>query len=158
MDELISRQAAIDAIESTDWYHQNRNGEIVHGANSREEQAWYKADEVHAVIENLPSAQPELRWIPVKIRPMTEEERQEWIESLDYDIDIEYEDAVIFDCPMPADGQEILVSYRKWINMDKCEIIGGYYALEGMGNWGDVTAWMPLPEPYVKEGESDERT
>lgn len=60
MSDLISRQAAIDAIESTAWYHQNRNGEMVHGANSSEHQAWYKADEILAMIENLPSAQPEI--------------------------------------------------------------------------------------------------
>lgn len=27
----------IDKIESTDWYHINKNGELVHGANSKEE-------------------------------------------------------------------------------------------------------------------------
>lgn len=88
-------------------------------------------------------------WIPVKMRPMNEKERAEWSEKLGYDI--EYEDAVIFDCPMPEDGQEILVSYRKWMSMDKCEIDDGCYGLEGNGDWEDVIAWMPLPEPWRKE-------
>lgn len=62
-DDLISRQAAIDAIELTDWYHQSSNGEMVHGANSNDHQAWYKADEILADIENLPSAQSEVKSI-----------------------------------------------------------------------------------------------
>ena len=61
MDDLISRQAAIDAIEGVDWYHQNQHGEMVHGANPDEHQAWYKADDIYAAIERVPSAQ---QWIP----------------------------------------------------------------------------------------------
>ena len=97
------------------------------------------------VIDEQPTIE-ERKWIPVKTRPMDKEEREYWSEQLGYDI--EYEDAVMFDCPMPDDGQEILVSYRKWICMDKCEIDGGCYGLEGNGDWEDVIAWMPSPEPY----------
>lgn len=92
-----------------------------------------------------------MTWTPVKMRPMDEEERAYWSDHYGYDI--EYEDAVIFDCQMPEDGQEILVSYRKWIAMDKCEIDGGCYGLEGNGDWEDVVAWMPLPKPW--KGEED---
>ena len=58
-DDLISRQAAIDAIESTDWYH-IEGGELVHGANSKEDEPLYKAKDIYSVIENLPSAQPDV--------------------------------------------------------------------------------------------------
>ena len=58
MDDLISRQAAIDAIENTDWYHQNANGDMVSGANPDEHQAWYKAEDVYKALESVPSAQP----------------------------------------------------------------------------------------------------
>lgn len=58
-NDLISRQAAIDAIENTDWYHQNKNKDMVHGANSSEHQAWYKAEDVYKALKNVPSAQPE---------------------------------------------------------------------------------------------------
>ena len=99
------------------------------------------------LIEVLPSAQ---QWIPVKYRPMDEEEREYWSEQFGYDI--EYEDAVMFDCRMPDDGQEILVSYRGgWVSTDICEVDGGLYGLEGNGDWDGVTAWMPLPEPYKEE-------
>jgi len=58
-EDAISRQAAIDALELTTWYHQNRKGEMVEGANSQEDQAWYKAEDVYKVLNDLPSAQPE---------------------------------------------------------------------------------------------------
>lgn len=104
-------------------------------------------------LKRLPSAQPEPKWIPVKMRPMDSEEREYWEDQ--FGEKLEDEDAVMFDCQMPEDGQEILVSYRKWISMDKCEIDGGCYGLEGNGDWEDVIAWMPLPKPYLEEGEQD---
>lgn len=105
-------------------------------------------------LDMLPSVQPERKtgkWIPVKNAPMDSEERGYWEDQ--FGKEFEDEDAVMFDCPMPEDGQEILVSYRKWISMDKCEIDGGCYGLEGNGDWEDVTAWMPLPEPYRQKEE-----
>ena len=59
--DCISRAAIVDAIEGVDWYHMTDSGEMVHGANSAEDQPWYKAEDIYAAIEALPSAQ---RWIP----------------------------------------------------------------------------------------------
>ena len=56
MSDVIDRQAAIDAIEDTDWYHV-AGGELVHGANSKEDEPLYKAKDIYSVIENLPSTQ-----------------------------------------------------------------------------------------------------
>lgn len=56
--DLISRQAAIDAIENTDWYHQNANKDMVSGA-SNEHEAWYKAEDIYRALESVPSAHPE---------------------------------------------------------------------------------------------------
>lgn len=58
MDDTISRRALLDVVESVDWYHQNKNGEMVHGANSDDHQAWYKAEDIYKAIENVPPAQP----------------------------------------------------------------------------------------------------
>lgn len=58
MDDMISRQAAIDAIENTDWYHQNANKDMVSGANPDTHQAWYKADDVYNALESVPPAHP----------------------------------------------------------------------------------------------------
>ena len=126
MSDLIDRQAALEALE---W-------------------KWAGKAAIDA-IKNLPSAQPERKWIPVKFRPMDSEEREYWEDELG--MELADEDAVMFDCPMPEDGQEILVSYRKWISMDKCELADGCYGLEGNGDWDGVVAWMPLPEPYKGE-------
>lgn len=104
------------------------------------------------IIDNQPTIEAEPKWIPVKMRPMDSEEREYWEDQ--FGEKLEDENAVTFDCPMPEDGQEILVSCRKWISMDKCEIDGGCYGLDYNGDWEDVIAWMPLPEPY-KETEKD---
>lgn len=63
MDDLISRQDTIDAIEHVTWYHQNRNGQMVSGANSDEHQAWYKAEDVYEAIEAVPTANKSGHWI-----------------------------------------------------------------------------------------------
>ena len=56
-EDLIKRSDAIDAIELVDWYHQNRNKDMVHGANSDEHQAWYKSQDIYEALENVPSAE-----------------------------------------------------------------------------------------------------
>ena len=81
-------------------------------------------------------------WIPLKIRPMTEEEmifHSEWIEY----------GAEIFDCPLPEDGQEVLVSCGGYVCVDTfCKDDGCYGCyFEGV-DIEDVDAWMPLPQPY----------
>lgn len=64
MSDLISRQDAIDAIELIDWYHQNKNKDMVSGANSDEHQAWYKAEDIYQALEQVPSAEPKKgEWI-----------------------------------------------------------------------------------------------
>lgn len=57
--DTISRAAVVDVIKGVDWYHQNQHGEMVHGANDDEHQAWYKAEDIYKAIESVPSAQPE---------------------------------------------------------------------------------------------------
>ena len=66
-EDLISRKTAIDAMEDVDWYHINSNGQLVHGANSKEDEPLYKAEDVYKVLKEIPSAQPEresIKWIP----------------------------------------------------------------------------------------------
>ena len=55
MSDLIERQAAIDAIEEVDWYHQNKNKDMVSGANSSEHQAWYRAEDIYQALERQPT-------------------------------------------------------------------------------------------------------
>ena len=73
MRDLIDRQAAIDAIEEVDWYHIGKTGELIHGANSQEHEPIYKAKDIYAVLEKLPSAQPTIeerktgRWEEIEV-------------------------------------------------------------------------------------------
>ena len=62
-EDLIKRADAIDAIECVTWYHQNRNKDMVSGANSDEHQAWYKSQDIYEALENIPSAdRPQGGW------------------------------------------------------------------------------------------------
>ena len=61
MSDLISRQAAIDAIEKNAYRHTY-------------------LEQIIDIVSALPSAQPkqpEQRWIPFKTRPLTKEEKEE---------------------------------------------------------------------------------
>lgn len=88
----------------------------------------------------------ENRWIPMTTRPMAEEEREYYREWSGV------EEAMIFDCPLPDDGQEVLVSWGGMVGVDvfvnDCD--GCYF--EGV-DIDYVQAWMPLPEPYKPESE-----
>lgn len=87
-------------------------------------------------------------WIPVKWRPITEEEREECL----YDEDIKF----IAEFPIPDDGDEILISRNngKWV-----DLVEFTYDEYGIGDYSgndwveEVDAWMPLPKGYKKEEE-----
>lgn len=143
MSDLIDRQAAIDAIENIDWYHQNDNGDMVSGA-SNEHEAWYRADDIYRALESVPSAQPEQRWIPFKTRPLTKEEKEEHPEW----------DGIL-DCKLPDDGHRILVNVsvrgHESVQYDEFYTDDGSYLDSGYEIGTEATAWMPLPEPYREE-------
>ena len=80
-------------------------------------------------------------WIPFTRRPMTEEEQKDYPNC-----------TFMFDCVLPDDGEEILVSNRRFVWMDTfCSDIDGCY-LDGGDDIDEDMAWMPLPKPY-KGGE-----
>ena len=131
MADLIDRQTAYDTLSA--YYH--------HRTPTQHEA-------LRDALSRVPSAQPEQKWIPVKTKPMTEEERQYWEEH--FGVELEEEDAVFFDCQMPDDGQEVWVCYKSGIvSEDVCER-DDFYGLEGNGDWLDIVAWMPRikPQPY----------
>lgn len=90
--------------------------------------------------EYFPSADRSAEWIPFKKRPLTDEEKEEYPDWI-----------YIFDCPLPDDEEEILLSNGKHVWTDtfiddgECYLDGGDDIDEGM-------AWMPMPEPW-KDGE-----
>lgn len=55
MAEYIEREAAIDEIESTTWYHISCQKKLVEGA-ACEADALYKATDIYNVIKSVPTA------------------------------------------------------------------------------------------------------
>jgi hypothetical protein len=90
-----------------------------------------------------------IKWIPIKTRPLTEEEKEEY-PGWDY----------YLDCELPDDGQEILITYKNgnkkmvcedtFFNDDCC------YLDSGLELGEDVLAWAEKPEPW--KGEVDGHT
>ena len=123
MQDLISRQDAIDALS---------------------QYPFEKVVNCVSIIEELPSAQPEQRWIPFKTRPLTREEKEEHPEW----------DGIL-DCKLPDDGQRILVSVsvrgHESVQYDEFYTDDGSYLDSGYEIGTEATAWMPLPEPYREE-------
>ena len=81
------------------------------------------------------------RWIPFTRRPMTEEEQKDYPNC-----------TFMFDCVLPDDGDEILVSNGRFVWMDTfCNDVDGCY-LDSGDDIDEDMAWMPLPKPY-REGD-----
>ena len=94
----------------------------------------------------IEALEQEPRWIPVKFRPLTDEEQDEYP---DY--------CYMADCPMPDDGEEILVcTAHGGVEKDECGFEDGFYLDSGYDWQTDVVAWMPLPEPYKAESEEEQ--
>lgn len=76
-----------------------------------------------------------ITWHEVKTRPLTDEEKEKYAE---------FEPEYMLDCPLPDDGEKILVATKHGVDVDVCGIDEGYY-LENRGDWEDVLAWAPMP-------------
>ena len=137
MDDLISRQAAIDALYR-EIIKRRLLDEMYDGALDE-----FQTEEI---LRKLPPAQPEPQWIPFKTRSLTEEEKEEHPE---WDC--------ILDCILPDDGQAILVSINlrghERVQYDEFYTDDGSYLDSGYEIGSEATAWQPLPEPYREEGE-----
>jgi len=92
---------------------------------------------------------PHGEWIPVTYRDMDAEEIEQW--EAEYGTLAE-EDKKVFSCPMPEDGQDILISTKYGVSSDTCCYDGDAYWLDMHDDWDDVDAWMPYPKPYKKDG------
>lgn len=112
------------------------------------------------IIDNAPTVERQQgEWIPITYRPLTVDERIAFADHYG----VEYCDTLeekAFACPMPEDGQSILISTSWGVVEDVVDndIDGeGFicYGLEINGDWDGVDAWMPKPEPYKKGGAEE---
>ena len=92
-------------------------------------------------------------WIPIKMRPGTDEEYEDFCKYGD----CPREDFRVFESPMPDNEQEVLVTTR-WGNV--CvdtwysDVDGCYF--EYNSDDDDVIAWMPIPAAYKPEVQHED--
>ena len=92
-------------------------------------------------------------WIPITFRQADDEEYEKTREVYDsYWADLPREECKVYDCRMPDDGQEVLIT-TSWGAV--CEdtyhaddVLAGF---EDHDDPDDVIAWMPKPGAYKKE-------
>lgn len=93
----------------------------------------------------------EPRWIPVKTRKLTDAEEQDMFENSAYYFNY------MFDCQLPEDGEEVLITTSTGEVTTTTfydEGLDGCY-FEFYEDDGDVIAWMPKPKSYKVENEVD---
>lgn len=112
------------------------------------------ADCYQDFVEFLQGA-PVLKWNPVKVRKMTDEERAELIDG-GYDPE-DIEEVTMIEGFTPEDGQEILITYkgsisgRLYVEHDEAVSDGEDNWLDSGRGWENVTAWAAMPEAYKPE-------
>lgn len=130
-DDCISRQAVLDLVNA-DW----------------------KYEGLEEPINSLPpvsSSEKSNKWIPIKTRPLTNKEKEEYAD-LGYS-----EDSIdsMYDCPLPNDGEEVLITTRyDEVTTDTFYRDEGCY-FEIYCDKDDVKAWMSKPIPYKAEGSGE---
>lgn len=105
--------------------------------------------EYYAIENAIKALKQEAKWIPVKTRKLTRAEEQEMLERSNYFFDY------AFDCKLPEDGEEVLVT------ISTGEVTTTTFFNEGLDGCyfeyyeddGDVIAWMPKPKAYKAESE-----
>ena len=117
MDDLISRQAAIDELNKLDVSDGVGISAIACGVQ----------EAAISAIQNLHSAQPEQRWIPCSER-------------------------------LPSYCEDVILSIGKYCNVGYLvavndETDGEWYYSGWYHPTYDVSAWMPLPDPYKERRE-----
>lgn len=160
-EDAISREAVIEHIcESRDCYKDECKGRLYKRCHSLE---WvYELPPVNPQKPICPSAGVDCedcpayekrpnKWIPIKTRPLTNKEKEEYAD-LGYS-----EDSIdsMYDCPLPDDGEEVLITTRyDEVTTDTFYRDEGCY-FETYCDKDDVKAWMPLPKPYKAEGSGE---
>lgn len=99
----------------------------------------------------MKALEAQTEWIPIKTRPLTKEEKEHYAEMGYSDDSVTF----MYDCPLPDDGEEVLVT--DWLGnvefdtfiRDECD---GCYFEENCDD-GEVVAWKHKPSPYKGDTE-----
>ena len=108
-------------------------------------------NKVHEAQSMAIKALEQTEWIPIKTRPLTKEEKEHYAEMGYSDDSVTF----MYDCPLPDDGEEVLVT--DWLGnvefdtfiRDECD---GCYFEENCDD-GEVVAWKHKPSPYKGDTE-----
>lgn len=140
--DCIDRQAAIDAL--ADYIH---NVDKVMGTGKLSE--YDCKDAARSVLEDLPSTQTEQRWIPVSERSPDdlEEVNVTWVN---------HEPKPYYDFVKDKPFTASAVYYKGdwyWYSSVCVDVLAehGENKIDKIDNAIEITAWMPLPEPYGGE-------
>ena len=92
-----------------------------------------------------------IQWNPIITRPLTEDEKKDFMHVL-----IDADDAFMYDCKMPEDGETVLITTK-----DGVVSTDTYYKdLEGCSfeNFENdaVIAWAHFPKPYMMDMFDDD--
>ena len=93
----------------------------------------------------------EPKWIPIKTRKLTDAEEQDMLENSNSYY------TYMFDCQLPEDGEEVLVTTSTGEVTTTTfydEGLDGCY-FEFYEDDGDITAWMPKPKSYPKSYKAE---
>ena len=89
-------------------------------------------------MNDIPCLDSNAGWYPVKRRPLTEEELEEY----------GHEYSEMWDCTLPDESCTVIITYtyrdQKYVTYTEFDFDDKYF-----DDYNDeVIAWMPLPEPY----------
>ena len=130
MDDLISRQAALDAMETWDKFGCDPDGKLVRYDDDKHYIPYVHYEDMVHAIKHLPSAQP--GWIPCDVRTPKHVEESYWICT-----DTGYQ------CQCRWTNNVFGLGARdEW----------GWKLLD-IPQYSKVVAWQPLPTPYREGGQ-----
>lgn len=112
---------------------------------------WFDEDDKirKALNMAIKALEQEPKWIPIKTRKLTDAEEQDMLENSNYYY------TYMFDCRLPENGEEVLVTtYTGEVTTTTFydEGIDGC-SFEFYEGEDDVIAWMPKPKSYKAESE-----
>jgi len=119
----------IDKFEELDWYHIGPTGELVHGANSEEDDALYRAGDVYKLLDDLKAYSDHTKWTPCcEAKP-------------------------------PKSGLYLATERRGKIDKHYYNVEDGLWSIERFtvtrDRWDRTpVAWMELPKPW-KDAQND---